>query len=336
MTILEFQKHILSWYKAHRRNLPWRNTKNPYHILVSEVMLQQTQVTRVIPKYEEFLAVFPTLEKLANAPDKKLLKVWQGLGYWRRAKYLKEIAQILLQKVKATNSQNADSSKLEKARAIHFQSSSRKRFCMVPSSNEGKSLSGQTAKLAGVWTNRYSKISLPERLEALPGIGHYTARALACFAFNSTEAFLDTNIRRVYLHFFFPSTRSARSGQAPKKISDAEILPIAQKAIDTLPSNVAPREWHYALFDYGATVLKDKKINKRSKHYIKQSKFEGSFRSFRTKVMRFFLDKQNQTATTSRIKRFLKEAQSPYDTEKILTSLKKDGLIKKKRNSYSL
>src|SRR3989338_3185363 len=102
MTIPEFQKHILSWYKTHRRSLPWRNTKDPYKILVSEVMLQQTQVTRVIPKYEEFLKAFPTLKILANVSDKALLKVWNGLGYWRRARFLKQVAQRILKACEGT------------------------------------------------------------------------------------------------------------------------------------------------------------------------------------------------------------------------------------------
>ncbi len=286
MTIPQFQKRILSWYKKNRRDLPWRNTKNPYRILVSEVMLQQTQVARVLPKYKEFLLAFPTFQALAKTSNKKLLKVWAGLGYWKRVLNLKATAKTL--------------AFLQTRRAPSADGVKRKEK-----------------------TEFEQKLSDPKFLETLPGIGPYTARALACFAFGNTEAFLDTNIRRVYLHFFFPRR---------KNISDTEILPIAQRAV----WKKNPREWHYALFNYGATVLKDKKINKRSKHYTKQSRFEGSSRSFRTKVMRFLLDQQNQTATTSRIKRFLKEAQSPYDTEKILTSLKKDGLIKKKRNSYSL
>ena len=135
MDIKKFQRIILDWYRENRRDLPWRNTKDPYKILVSEIMLQQTQVSRVLPKYKEFLQTFPTLEALAKAPDKKLLKVWSGLGYWRRAKYLKETARILLG-----------------ARAVNSQTFG---------------------------------ISLPERLETLPGIGPYTARALACFAFGN-------------------------------------------------------------------------------------------------------------------------------------------------------
>ena len=76
--------------------MPWRKTKDPYKILVSEVMLQQTQVARVLPKYKEFMQEFPTLKALAKTPDKKLLKVWQGLGYWKRALGLKNTAKQII------------------------------------------------------------------------------------------------------------------------------------------------------------------------------------------------------------------------------------------------
>ena len=282
MTISAFQKTILDWHKTNRRNMPWRETKDPYKILVSEVMLQQTQVARVIPKYQEFLKAFPTLHALAKAPDKKLLLVWQGLGYWERALALKETAKRIVKKYK------------------------------------------------GIFP-KDTKV-----LETFPGIGPYTARAVACFAFGKKEAFMDTNIRRVYLHFFSPNR---------KNVPDKEILPIAQKAMDAIlyPNSydrrnhgISPREWHYALFDYGATVLKDKKINKRSKHYTKQSRFTGSFRSFRTKVIRFLLDQPRQTATKHKLEKLLKTSGSPYASEKIFASLEKDGLIKKKGASYSL
>ncbi|MDP2641428.1 MAG: A/G-specific adenine glycosylase [Candidatus Yanofskybacteria bacterium] len=265
MTIPSFQRHILAWHRKNRRDLPWRNTKDPYKILVSEIMLQQTQVSRVLPKYEEFLRAFPTPKALAKTADAKLLSVWKGLGYWRRARYLKETAFLLQEE--------------------------------------------------------FPKI--PAQLELLPGIGPYTARALACFAFQHQEAFLDTNIRRVYLHFFFANTTN---------VSDKEILTIAQKAV----WKRNPREWHYALFDYGAIELKDKSINKRSRHYAKQSKFEGSFRSFRTKVVRFLLDQPNQTASSMKIARMLRDAETLYSPGNIVQSLLKDGLIKKKGKSYSL
>ena len=129
--------------------MPWRKTKDPYKILVSEVMLQQTQIARVLPKYKEFMQKFPTLQSLAKTPDKKLLKVWQGLGYWKRALSLKKAAKEII-----------------------------------------KNHKGKFPKNLG-------------DLQKLPGIGPYTAGAVACFSFQNKDAFLDTNIRRVYLHFFF-------------------------------------------------------------------------------------------------------------------------------------
>jgi len=310
--IQKFQKIILDWHKENRRDLPWRRTRDPYKILVSEIMLQQTQVSRVLPKYKEFLKAFPALEALAKAPDKKLLKVWAGLGYWRRAKYLKKTAKILVKRAGAVNS----------------QTSPRRRFGTVPAQRD-KSPRVQTPKSRRDFEGRSFGISLPEHLEELPGIGPYTARALACFAFGSKEAFLDTNIRRVYLHFFFSTSKS---------VPDKKILKIAQRTIDTLPQNISPREWHYALFDYGAIVLKDKTINKRSKHYHKQSKFEGSFRSFRTKAVRFILASPASKVPQKTLKDFLKEElrkQKPlYTSREIIASLLKDNLIKKSKTHF--
>jgi len=287
MTIAKFQKTILDWYKENRRDplnrvrgrLPWRRTRDPYKILVSEIMLQQTQISRVLPKYKEFLKEFPTLEELAKTSDKKLLNIWAGLGYWKRAKRLKETAKVILKK----------------------------------------------------YRGKFPKE--PDLLETLPGIGPYTARALACFSFGSKEAFLDTNIRRVYLHFFFGTK---------EKVSDKEILKIAQRAIDKLPKNTTPHEWHYALFDYGATVLKDKAINKRSQHYHKQSKFEGSFRSYRAKAVRFLLSQPTNRATHKQLESFLQKElvevkpQQTYSADEIIEALLKDKLIKKTKNHYSL
>jgi len=268
--------------------MPWRETRDPYKILVSEIMLQQTQIPRVLPKYQEFLQEFPTPQALAKAPDKKLLKVWAGLGYWRRAKYLKKAARTV---------------------------DLRRRV-------------GPRAK-RGV--KRDEKLQSERNfLETLPGVGHYTARAVACFAFGSKEAFLDTNIRRVYLHFFFGDKNG---------VTDKEILQIAQKAIDTLPKGTTPREWHYALFDYGAVVLKkDRTINKRSRHYAKQSKFAGSFRSFRTKAVRFILASPSNKVSHKELHTFLKKelADSSYTPQEVTQALLKDKLIKKSKTHYSL
>ena len=308
MTLLKFQKIILGWYKENRRDLPWRKTRDPYKILVSEIMLQQTQISRVLPKYKEFLKVFPTLETVAKASDKKLLKIWAGLGYWRRALYLKETAKIIL----------------EKKRTMDFLRTRR-----APSAAWGKA---QRKSIVRVFPKK------PKILETLPGIGPYTARALACFAFGSKEAFLDTNIRRVYLHFFFPKS---------KNVPDKKILKVAQKAtsnlcicINSKYSCASTREWHYALFDYGATVLKDKSINKRSRHYHKQSRFEGSFRSFRTKAIKFILahpqNKISRRALTTLLQKELKRNNSLYTPKQIIAALLEDRLIKTSRSHYSL
>lgn len=95
--IKTFQDKILTWYAAHQRDLPWRKSRNPYRILVSEIMLQQTQVNRVIPKYEAWFAAFPTIADLAKAPVAEVLKYWSGLGYNRRALNLKKTAQVVVE-----------------------------------------------------------------------------------------------------------------------------------------------------------------------------------------------------------------------------------------------
>lgn len=87
---------IFSWWKDNLRDLPWRRTRNPYHILVSEVMLQQTQVSRVLPKYTEFLAAFPDVYSLAAARPAEVLTLWRGLGYNRRALYLQKAAKVIV------------------------------------------------------------------------------------------------------------------------------------------------------------------------------------------------------------------------------------------------
>ncbi|MFW9847580.1 MAG: Fe-S cluster assembly protein HesB [Candidatus Thorarchaeota archaeon] len=95
-SVKAFQDKIMSWWRTNSRDLPWRNNPSPYNVLVSEVMLQQTQVSRVIPKYNEFLNAFPTLESLANAETRHLLKTWSGLGYNRRALWLREAARDII------------------------------------------------------------------------------------------------------------------------------------------------------------------------------------------------------------------------------------------------
>jgi A/G-specific adenine glycosylase len=175
--IRAFQKKVYKYYDNHGRDLPWRKRVTPYRVLVSEIMLQQTQVDRVIEKYKEFLSAFPDFKTLAKAPLPKLLKIWSGMGYNRRALSLRTLAQV------------------------------------VVAEHKGRLTSD------------------PDILVTLPGIGKYTAGAVSAFAFNKPVVFMDTNIRRVYIHEFLHDRRN---------IHDDELVPLVQQTIDT--NN--PRKWY--------------------------------------------------------------------------------------------
>ena len=186
---------LLRWYRANARDLPWRRTRDPYRILVSEVMLQQTQVDRVIPKYHEFLARFPTFEALAAAATADVIRVWSGLGYNRRAVNLQRTAQAVV---------------------------------------EG--FDGEIPR------------DLPS-LRDLPGIGPYTAGAIACFAYEQDVGFFDTNIRRV-LH------RVLLGPELPKeRVTTREMQAIAD---DHVPKGNG-YEWNQALMELGAVVCTARK-----------------------------------------------------------------------------
>ena len=209
------------YYRAHGRNtLPWRHTFSPYHILVSEIMLQQTQVERVIPFYWRFLEKFPTVQRLANAPLSEVIKVWQGLGYNRRAQKLYLAAQ----------------------------------------------------EIVGHYRGSFPKTA--EQIALLPGVGSYTAHAVAAFAFNRDGIFIETNIRTAVIHHFFDDKEN---------ISDEQIA----KVLEQVSPKGKSREWYSALMDYGA-YLKRSGIshNARSKKYVKQSKFVGSLREARGTILR--------------------------------------------------
>ena len=98
--VVAFQKKVMDWWAENSRDLPWRRDPSPYNVLVSEIMLQQTQVSRVVPKFNEFVKTFPTIDSLANADTKHLLQVWSGLGYNRRAIWLKEAAKQIAERGK--------------------------------------------------------------------------------------------------------------------------------------------------------------------------------------------------------------------------------------------
>lgn len=244
--------------------MPWRNTHDPYKILVSEIMLQQTQVDRVIPFYNRFIKQFPTSKTLAKAPLGEVLKTWQGLGYNRRAKYLWEAAKIIAQ--------------------------------------EG---------FAG---------------QKLPGVGPYTAGAISAFAFNKPEVFIETNIRTVFFHFDISKYKKTR------KISDKELLPLVAETLKR--SKMQPRDFYAALMDYGASLKQNGvKLNSRSKHYTKQSKFEGSARQLRGALLRELLKSSANKAQL--IKKF-SPARSRGEIERELTKFIAEGLLTFSRGRYAV
>ncbi|MBZ5640709.1 MAG: A/G-specific adenine glycosylase [Acidobacteriia bacterium] len=179
---------LLRWYRANRRDLPWRRTRDPYAIWVSEAMLQQTQVSTVVPYYGRFLAAFPGVAELADAPEEAILAAWSGLGYYRRALALKAGAQAVV--------------------ARHGG--------RVPSD--------------------------PADLLALPGIGPYTAGAIASIAFGRPEPALDGNVRRVL------SRLLARRGRGAT--DERELLRTARELV----RGRDPGDLNQSLMELGALV----------------------------------------------------------------------------------
>lgn len=191
-----FGKRLRAWYRRNARDLPWRRTRDPYRILVSELMLQQTQVSRVVDFYDRFLKRFPTLEHLAAARPKQVREQWEGLGYYARARNLHALSRLV--------------------------------------TRDGSSTYGGTLP------------SEPAELRKLPGIGAYTAGAVASFAHGKRAALVDTNVARVLSRVFAPSLD-------PKRGRDLKQL--WQIAERTLP-RTATATWTHnqALMELGALV----------------------------------------------------------------------------------
>lgn len=202
-------------------------------MLVSEVMLQQTQVKRVLDYWPRWMKTFPTLDALSSASVADVLEMWQGLGYNRRALALKRCADEC-------------------------------------SAHNGGMLAGAV-----------------EDLQKLPGIGPATAAGVVAFAYNKPSVYLETNVRSVFLHELF----SGKEG-----VSDKQLIP---HVASTCPQD-RPRDWYYSLLDYGA-YLKTQGVNpsRRSAHYSKQSKFEGSHRQKRANLLRVVLDNPGITIETA-------------------------------------
>jgi A/G-specific adenine glycosylase len=265
VTDREFKKEILGYFKKHgRTHLPWRQTTDPYKIMVSEIMLQQTQVDRVIPKYQVFLKAFPTAKKLALATNTEVLALWSGLGYNRRALNLKRAAEMVVGELKAK----------------------------FPTTKD--------------------------ELDTLPGIGPYTAGAIAAFAYNSPEVFIETNIRAVYIHYFFIDKT---------KVDDSELLPIIERTVD----RTNPRQWYSALMDRGSALKKEfPNPSRRSKQHSVQTKFEGSVRQVRGAILKLLLEKKKVT---------LVEIKKLFDDERYksaIASMMAEGMIKKEGKYFFL
>jgi len=216
----DFQKVVRDFYLGNYRSMPWREDTREYYVFVSEVMLQQTQVVRVLEKFQEFILKFPHFESLSRASNKEVLAVWSGLGYNRRAIYLRDAAKK-------------------------------------------------------VWEEWDGELRCDEEaLISLPGIGSSTARAILTYVFNQRAPFIETNVRSVYIRHFFNSA---------EKVSDEEIMNLLEQTIES----ENPREFFWALMDYGTHLKKlYGNLSRRSKHYSKQSKFEGSLRQVRARIVK--------------------------------------------------
>lgn len=221
--LADFSGRMLREGERLYRDLPWRYIDDPFQVLVSEIMLQQTQVKRVIDYWSRFISLFPSADALASAETALVLENWQGLGYNRRALMLKRAAEIC------------------------------------------------SSEYGGEVPREY------DRLLALPGVGPATAAGVRAFAHNLPGVYLETNVRTVFIHEFFPEQED---------VKDKDIIPLVE---ETCPKD-NPRQWYYALLDYGA-FLKQTQVNpsRKSAHHTKQSTFEGSRRQKRAEILRCVL-----------------------------------------------
>ncbi len=262
--VKEFRRRVYAHFEQHGRDFPWRHTIDPYRVLVSEVMLQQTQTFRVVPKYEAFIERFPDAAALAAAPADAVLGSWQGLGYNRRALSLQTAARELVSRHGG----------------------------VVPSECQA--------------------------LLALPGVGPYTAAAVRAFAFNLPDAFVETNIRTVFIHEFFADA---------ERVRDSELLPLVARTIDT----ANPRHWYQALMDYGAMLKESNNASRRSAHHRPQSRFEGSRRQARGIILRSLLrdGPSHWEALAARIP----EWDARFDDA--LVTLERDGLVSRRDGAFT-
>ena len=293
----DFHEAVAAWYARNARVLPWRGVADPYAVLVSEIMLQQTQVERVIPKYRAFLDAFPTLRALADAQPADVIRLWAGMGYNGRAVRLHKLAREVVERHDGELPRTVD------------------------------------------------------ELRKLPGIGPYTAAAVASFAFGEPVAVLDTNIYRVL-------SRAVHGITAPSR--DA-IHPLAESLLPKPDSPISPADWHQALMDIGATLCtarqprcmlcplhalcaaaphlqsgSDPALAEASIPYApRQSRFQGSARYFRGRIVDYLRKQPDAGVKESALETILRNAETasgapcPVSLLHLLAALERDGLIRR-------
>ncbi|MDP3963262.1 MAG: hypothetical protein Q8Q39_02075 [bacterium] len=337
---IEFKKKLLQWYRKHgRHTLPWRHTDDPYHILVSEIMLQQTQVDRVIPKYHAFLKRFPTLQKLAKAPASAVLRAWQGMGYNRRALYLKRLAEIC---VKDHGRRVPDT--YEALRALPG----------IGDYTANAVLSFAFNKPVALYDTNIRRIFSRVFFGKNPSV--IEERRIADVIANS-------------LFLSLPGLRHSRhqvgEGRGTKQsLSNKKRLPRPEQNTSGL-AMTGSAAYHSALMDLGATVCKTQpmcgicplreicKVGKRNldPRDLKkldgrvvrnpQSKFEGSDRQLRGRIIDLLRKEKQASMNTIASFLFLSlpgvtPKQSLPRIESIIQTLLRDGLIIKKGEVYAL
>ncbi len=295
---------VAAWYARNARLLPWRGIADPYAILVSEVMLQQTQVERVIPKYHAFLEAFPTLRALADAQPTDVIRLWAGMGYNGRAVRLHRLAREVVERHGGELPRTAD------------------------------------------------------ELRKLPGIGPYTAAAVASFAFGEPVAVLDTNVYRVL-------SRVVCGIDAPSR--DA-LHPLAGSLLPGRGGPITSADWHQALMDIGATLCTarqprcmlcpirphcaaaphlqsggDPALAEASVPYApRQSRFQGSARYFRGRIVDYLREQPDAGVQESALEAVLQDAENasgapcPVSLSDLLAALERDGLIRRENGQVRL
>ncbi|MDO8599536.1 MAG: hypothetical protein Q7S02_05495 [bacterium] len=307
-TIVGRRRVLMRWYRTHgRHHLPWRHTRDPYAILVSEVMLQQTQVDRVIPYWTTWMQRWPTCAALARAKRASVIRAWAGLGYNRRAVNLHQLAMeverdVFLQELfhRSPHPPHAPPPK--------GKGETKKIFS--PSIPEGEREGVEIARLATI-------------LEQLPGVGPYTANALLAFVWNLPAPCVDTNVRRVLAHAIYQRP-------AIMRMPLRRVMQLAERVIPREKS----REWNYALMDYGALVLRARDIPNRPKR--KTEPFHNSDRFWRGRIVAVFRASHRAMPAAVLRNMLVQYGDIPSALDALLVALARDGVIRRTTAGYRL